>query len=155
MQNWIAERRGVRFIIMKPVFDVGPPLGAGAAARSACIPDFILRAEAGGCEQPVLLVDTMGYRDDEHRSRNERIHPMMCWACGDVPLVMHPFQGPASERQETRDDRFWKAVRWGVSGPQDWQPRECEQVVRVVSAQDVQDRGASRSRRIGPLVKDV
>jgi hypothetical protein len=59
----------------------------------------------------------MGYGDDAYRARKEGVHPLMQLALGHAPLVMHDFHEPAGLPQAERDKRFWRELRWAVTGP--------------------------------------
>ena len=115
VQTWLADHRGVRFLIEKPVFDTGPSVEDEAPARPPCVPDFLLHPDEEGQQRPpLLIVETMGYSDEKYRRRKERMHRMMRSTCGDAPLVLHEFSGGPGETQAMRDDVFWKAVRLAV-----------------------------------------
>lgn len=118
VQDWLARRKNVGVTIEKPLFDLGPEGPAEAAPRPPCIPDFVVRA--GDASEPsVVIVETMGFAEKDYRARKDRMHAMMSAALGGAPVVQHDFHEPADWAQTWRDSRFWRDVRWALTGPQD------------------------------------
>jgi hypothetical protein len=82
------------------------------------VPDFLVgRVEERPARRPRVVVETMGYGDDAYRARKRGVHPVMQLALGDAPLVLHDFHAPSGVPQVERDRRFWRELRWAVSGP--------------------------------------
>ena len=65
-----------------------------------------------------VIVETMGYADASYRGRKERVHTAMSAALGGAPVVQHDFHLPPGWDQDRRDARFWREVRWAVTGPE-------------------------------------
>lgn len=107
--------------IEKPVFDIGPddddeqePVG-----RGVCIPDFVLRAR-GGREggRDTLIVETMGFADDDYRARKKRTHAWMSAALGGAPVVLHE---PATDGETEREREFGQRLVRLILGSADRQ----------------------------------
>jgi len=86
--------------------------------REVCIPDFIIRAEPVPPGAAVVIVETMGFARREYRERKERIHPAMSTALNGAPVKLHDFHEPVGLSQVQRNDRFWKSIRWAITGPE-------------------------------------
>jgi hypothetical protein len=118
VQAWLERRKGVRVAIEKPLFDIMPDGATDAAPIPPVVPDFLVgRVEEGPARRPRVVVETMGYGDDAYRARKRGIHLVMQLALGDAPLVLHDFHAPVGVPQVERDRRFWRELRWAVSGP--------------------------------------
>ncbi|WP_159729476.1 hypothetical protein [Methylosinus sp. Ce-a6] len=115
LQGWLQRKHGIEVTIEKPVFDVGPYANeADPVGRSVCIPDFVLRAAPTAnvaCE--TVIVETMGFADEDYRVRKQRTHAMMRAAYGGAPLVTHDLAG--SDRDAEQRD-FGKAVVRSILG---------------------------------------
>jgi hypothetical protein len=119
VQTWLAARRGVRVWIDKPLFDLGPEAAGADAARAPVIPDFVLRVENAPTRgAAVVAVETMGYADADYRSTKARVHPAMTAALLGAPMLLHDFHEPAGKSQAWRDARFWRELRWTITGPE-------------------------------------
>lgn len=128
VQAWLLKNRDIRFSIEKPLFHIDGPgtvlgtddaLGGNASPPPVCIPDFILRQEGDARRgNPVVIVETMGFADEVYRHRKRRTHDVMTASLYGAPLVEHDFNYPAGNSQPKRDNDFWKACRWAVSGPE-------------------------------------
>ncbi len=120
VQAWLERRKGLSIGIEKPLFDMMPAPEAGAAPTPPIVPDFLVgRVDEGPSRRPCVVVETMGYGDDAYRARKQGVHPLMQLALGHAPLVMHDFHEPAGLPQAERDKRFWRELRWAVTGPDD------------------------------------
>lgn len=115
LQDWLGGKKDVRVSIEKPLYDLLRDDTPGAPPRPPCIPDFLARVvKPGGA---VVVAETMGFADAEYRSRKQRMHPLMAAAAGAVDVVPHDFHEPTDQPQSWRDDRFWRRIRWALTGP--------------------------------------
>ena len=119
LQTWLAAKKGIPLTIEKPLFDITPSEDADpdGVARPPCIPDFVVRAEGVaqvGC--PRVIVETMGFADEGYRRTKVRTHAAMCAALGGTPVVQHDFHEPFDRSQNWRDTRFWRELRWAITG---------------------------------------
>jgi hypothetical protein len=119
VQDWLLRKRGIAVTIVKPLFDLGPAEDAadGGSSRPPCMPDFIVRARGvGEAGAPEVIVETMGFADEDYRARKCRVHPAMAAALGGAPVVQHDFHLPEGRAQSWRDERFWRDLRWTLTG---------------------------------------
>ena len=119
VRAWLRVRKAIRLSIEKPLFDLAAMPGPGEDPAPPCIPDFMVRAEGiGPLGRSLVIVETMGFEDEAYRERKHRGHAAMQAVCGGAPLVEHDFHMPADRPQEWRDQRFWRDLRWAVTGPE-------------------------------------
>ncbi len=111
VQIWLQREDSIEATIDKPLFDVGPETGPEDQPRPSCVPDFVVRG--GG---RTVIVETMGYADEDYRTRKVRVHAALSTALAGAPVVEHDFHLPVSWEQDWRDKRFRRDVRQVVSG---------------------------------------
>jgi hypothetical protein len=117
VQSWLLRKRGFAVTIEKPLEDLGVALGDGVPPRGPIIPDFIVTGRAPGeVMERGLIIETMGLAGVAYRERKLRMHPFMSRAVEGAPVVEHDFHEPAGKQQRWRDERFWREVRWGLTG---------------------------------------
>jgi hypothetical protein len=117
VQSWLLRKREVVVTIEKPLEDLGAALVEGVPPRGPIIPDFIVTSRAGGeAMERRLIVETMGLSGAAYRERKLRMHPFMSRAVGGAQVVEHDFHEPAGREQRWRDEKFWRDVRWSLTG---------------------------------------
>jgi len=85
-----SERRaaGVRFNIVKPLFDISVRMEDGG--EQFCRPDFILEVLGNdGRIERKIVVETMGVQDDDYEASKKNTHPRMRRIDGASILVKH------------------------------------------------------------------
>lgn len=114
VQRTEAASAGVRFNIVKPLFDLSVTMPDGRA--ELCRPDFILEIVGRNGEiERKIIVETMGRQDDPEYDESKRItHPRMERINGSSILVPHNVYTTVDER--TPDDtiffsRLYQALR--------------------------------------------
>lgn len=118
VQAWLGTKRGLQVAIEKPMFDIGGDAEADEAPRPPCIPDFLVRAAGADGARTTVIAETMGFANQEYRQRKDRTHAAMAAAVGrGAPVVLHDFHEPAEQPQAVRDARFWRDMRWALTGP--------------------------------------
>ena len=118
VQGWLGDRKDLPVLIEKPMHDLLRDDLPGAPPRPPCIPDFVVRATGAGGAATAVIVETMGFADEEYRARKRRMHPLMAAAVEADAVIPHDFHEPAGQPQEWRDKRFWREVRWALTGPE-------------------------------------
>ena len=113
LQSWLARKKNVLLSIEKPLFDVGPDTGPDVQPRPPCIPDFVV-----GSGAVTAIVETMAVADVHYRRRKMRVHAALSAALAEAPVVMHDFHEPPGRAQAWRDSRFWREMRWTLTGPE-------------------------------------
>ena len=89
------------------------------APAPPCLPDFVVRAcRAGDEREATIIVETMGFADEKYRTRKDRTHAVMHAVLNGAPIVVHDFHQPPGRLQGWRDDRFWRDLRWALTGPE-------------------------------------
>ena len=118
VQDWLGSRKGLRVVIEKPLFDIGPDdTGVREAVpRPPCIPDFMVRATtADGAPARVVIVETMGFADEAYRARKRHTHALMRAALAGATVVVHDFHEPRGVLQSWRAKRFWDDLRCALT----------------------------------------
>jgi len=121
LRRWLGSQRRVRVSIEKPLMDLFPEAPPGTPPHPPCIPDFVVRRAdgAGGRSNGAVIVETMGFADENYRERKRRIHPLLSAVLGGAPIITHDFHEPQGRTQSWRDNSFWRTLRWTVTGPED------------------------------------
>ncbi len=126
LRSWLAQKKGIGLAVTKPLFDISARAGRTGVdtdpdeVREPCIPDFLLEADRvprGG--RSSVVVECMGYADEQYRERKQRTHALMSLATGHSPIVEHDFHFPVDQSQSDRDRRFWLSCRWQITGSND------------------------------------
>ncbi|WP_024882350.1 hypothetical protein [Methylosinus sp. LW3] len=115
LQGWFLKKHGIEMEIEKPVFDIGLDASdEGPVGRGVYIPDFILRVTpSANVACATVIVETMGFADEEYRARKERTHAFMKSAYGDAPLVMHDL---ASSDRDALQQEFGRSIARAILG---------------------------------------
>ncbi|MFN8726355.1 MAG: hypothetical protein ACK5XB_12485 [Rhodospirillales bacterium] len=83
-RTWVQKTFGIEIDIQKPLFDMGPDLPVidnevecvDVASREVCIPDFVLSCRGEKIKRSTIVIETMGYKDEEYRARKARLRPL-------------------------------------------------------------------------------
>lgn len=113
VRNWLKKDCDIDLNFRKPLFDEAPQFGDGA--RPILLPDFILETDSPNAIVPRLLVETMGYSNNDYRTRKDHVVPMMETFYGSA-VVKHDMHGPAGELQTRRNVRFRGFCRSRIGG---------------------------------------
>lgn len=140
VQAWLAAKHGVAVGIEKPLFDMGPVVPADTVPRPPLIPDFVLRAGAEGEAVRTVVAETMGFADQDYRTRKALMHPLMSAVLGGASVVEHDFHNPLGSMQMQRDKTFWLGVRWALAPAQTPAPPRPHPPARRLPGQNGADR---------------
>jgi hypothetical protein len=116
-RDWISERFGIAMTITKPLFDVGQPVEV-SGPRELCLPDFVVHATGQGVNHPTIIVETMGYSDDDYRDRKKRLRRLFEEVDRQPGAKATPIVEHDRFRTDTRvkpDRRLWLDLRWAVT----------------------------------------
>jgi len=128
--------------IEKPLFDMGPVVPTDAMPRPPLIPDFVLRAGAEGEAVRTVVAETMGFADQDYRTRKALMHPLMSAVLGGAAVVEHDFHHPQASPQMQRDKTFWLGVRWALAPARTPAPPRPHLPARRMHGQNGADREA-------------
>jgi hypothetical protein len=113
IQAEVANKKKNAVTIVKPLFDLGAAAvpDDNSEGRPPAIPDFILTAEGPArLKKTTVIVETMGYTDQDYNLRKVRTQRMMSSMLDGAPVIEHDMRYSFGTRTKEESNRFRREV---------------------------------------------